>query len=209
MSADVKKSEQEGIQRREHYRIKYPITEQPTFVVNKVHFEIIDVSENGIRIRLARGKKILISHNINVTVMLKNKIVTELYGSLSLMASHNYAFTPDPDPNLEKIKTYIRNRNEYPFDLIIMGIKISKADLSKDAIMINDYRKEILKKLPEVSGMANFLDSEQEKISGKILRFQQTEMAIKLSTGVPYGKIIKEQLYLKRKYNMFEVIDNP
>lgn len=51
-----------------------------------------------------------------------------------------------------------------------------------------------------VSGKVTFHDNEAIEINGTILRQHDTEVAIKLSKGVSFKRMTKEQLYLRKKY---------
>jgi hypothetical protein len=41
---------------REHYRIEYPTAARPTLIAGSVAHEVVDVSEQGLRFRMAQGE---------------------------------------------------------------------------------------------------------------------------------------------------------
>ena len=41
---------------REHYRIQYPTPARPVFIAGSIEREVVDVSEQGMRVRLADGE---------------------------------------------------------------------------------------------------------------------------------------------------------
>ena len=46
--------DKQGLQRRRHYRVRYPITVRPLFVSQLGTFEVVELSEGGIKFRFDR-----------------------------------------------------------------------------------------------------------------------------------------------------------
>jgi hypothetical protein len=45
----VKSEKFDGQDRRQHFRVKYPFSERPQLVITRDEFDILDISEQGIR----------------------------------------------------------------------------------------------------------------------------------------------------------------
>lgn len=101
-------------QRRAFYRVVYPLTARPILIIRKQTFEVIDISEKGVRFSL-EGNPVVQS-----------------------------------DENLTAVITF------------------------------HDY--------------------ESITLEGKILRMENNEIALLLTRGIPYKRIVKEQQFLIKNY---------
>ena len=55
-------------QRREYFRINYPITERPSLITRDRTFEVIDVSEYGVRFKIPADSPFLVGEEIRADI---------------------------------------------------------------------------------------------------------------------------------------------
>ena len=51
-------STNKGSERRNHYRVLYPEKEHPVIIIKEIPFDILDISETGVRFKLKDNKKL-------------------------------------------------------------------------------------------------------------------------------------------------------
>lgn len=84
--------------------------------------------------------------------------------------------------------------------LMVWGDEYQVIDVSEEGVNFRCDEYSGVKPGQTISATITFHDNESFDLEGKIMRIQDNEIAIKLSKGIPYKKIVKEQRYLIRKY---------
>jgi c-di-GMP-binding flagellar brake protein YcgR len=91
-------------------------------------------------------------------------------------------------PNSERRNLHISGRDYRVLDLSLGGVKFYSVDVSE------------FKVGQMIDAKISFHDETMINLFGEIIRIQNNEVAIKLSTPIPGGKINEEQRYLINKY---------
>ena len=84
--------------------------------------------------------------------------------------------------------------------LMVWGDEYQAIDVSEEGVKFRCDEYSGVKLGQTISATITFQDGESFDLEGKIMRIQDNEIAIKLSKGIPYKRIVQEQRYLIRKY---------
>ena len=84
--------------------------------------------------------------------------------------------------------------------LMVWGDEYQAIDVSEEGVKFRCDEYSGVKMGQTISATITFQDGESFDLEGKIARIQDNEIAITLSKGIPYKKIVQEQRYLIRKY---------
>jgi hypothetical protein len=76
---------------REHYRIQYPTAARPRIVVEGRSFDVIDLSERGVRFRVDEGISFSLGDAVAGTVRFRRNESAEVTGSVVRIAGREVA----------------------------------------------------------------------------------------------------------------------
>ena len=189
----------QGAEKRDFYRIKYPEAEQPTLHIGKSSFQIIDLSEQGIRFQITENTPFQINKTVKVSIQIKKGEKLTLRGYLQFDTSTNVLFLVSTEYQQLYNKAHEQNDlcdsiieiNEVIFDII---------STANDKISIKDQKHYLLKSIQNISAQIKFADDDTIDIKGQFIRSDGIESIMLLSLSIPFQKVFAEQLKLKNKY---------
>jgi hypothetical protein len=65
---------------REHFRIEYPTAARPSLIAGSVEHEVVDVSEQGLRFRMAEGESWELGHSVVGTIRFQQRDEVRIRG---------------------------------------------------------------------------------------------------------------------------------
>ena len=178
--------------RPQHYRIPYPLAERPAFRIGRSEFRVVDLSEKGIRFAFTGVDRLVIAEAVPAGVGLGEG---QLFftGTLALRPNRRVQFAPrGPGSHRIFLKPLLAIRfwdTEYP---VLSG--------NAEWIEFVGPDRALLAYLPELTGQVEFSDEEVTPIRGRLVRVETGSCALHLSDGIPYPRIIAEQLRLYWRY---------
>ncbi|OGI06977.1 MAG: hypothetical protein A2Y40_06790 [Candidatus Margulisbacteria bacterium GWF2_35_9] len=186
-------------QKRDFFRIKYPVEEQPTLLIGKTEYIILDLSEKGIKFKLNPNQSILSEVEIKGKLYFDNEKTLVLRGILSFNSSSTIIFTINDDHILKSL-TEQTTRNNLPHKLEFGDLSFNDIKISNNTIEIQDRTQSLFKSMPAINAKVVFSDNNFIEVAGTFLRIVDNQSVLLLSLSIPYQKILSEQLKLINKY---------
>ncbi len=82
----MKKKEHSGRNRREHYRVEYPISSRPKLIIEGIQYEVMDVSEKGIRFLSESSNEFQVESEVKGKIVFHDNEVQEVEGTILRVA---------------------------------------------------------------------------------------------------------------------------
>jgi len=83
---------EDGKQKREHYRIEYPVAERPLFLFKNLKLRAIDVSEKGAQVEFEKEKLPRIGETIRVSIIFCSGDRAEVEGQVMRISESRVIF---------------------------------------------------------------------------------------------------------------------
>jgi len=99
---------------REHYRIQYPAAARPHIAVEGRSFEVIDLSERGVRFRLDEGLSFSLRDEVTGTIRFRRNESVEVMGVVVRVTGREIALKLDVGVPLRSIieeQRFLREHN--------------------------------------------------------------------------------------------------
>lgn len=80
---------------RAHYRIQYPTAARPHILIDDRSFDVIDLSEQGIRFRMDEGDRFAMGREVSGTIRFGRNEPVEVMGSVVRIAAREVAVKLD------------------------------------------------------------------------------------------------------------------
>lgn len=105
---------------REHYRIQYPTAARPHILIEARSFDVIDLSERGVRFRMEEGVTFAIGREVSGTIRFRRNEPVEVMGSVVRVAALEVAVKLDVGVPLRIIIEEQRFLREHPpgYDMV-------------------------------------------------------------------------------------------
>lgn len=182
-----------GDNRRQNYRILYPVAERPILRICRSTLRVIDLSEEGIRLGITGADRLVIAEEVTAGLHLVDGQLL-FTGTLALLPNRRIQFAlggptghhPIPPGHIVAIRCW---NTEYP----VIG-------RNAEWIEFTGPDPALLACLPELIGQVEFSDEEVTSVRGRLLRVEMKSCVLHLSNRIAYQRIVAEQLRLRRKY---------
>lgn len=191
-------SETNGAERRDFFRIQYPLTGRPFVCVGNHEFPVIDISEKGLKFALEHEKELVFGDSIKVRLIQDNQEIARMEGRLAVTAEGRVRFCPG-DSDLGQF-----NHEVQSWFKLESHEELFPVSLADTCIRLMEAEASFLAHLPTIEATVRFDDGEEILVSGQVLRVRHKEAVLFLSFGVPFSKIVSEQRNLIKKYARYE-----
>ncbi len=182
-------------QKRKHFRIPYPLQYRPKITFNhKDFFPVIDLSEHGVRFEIPDDETFAYNDPCLLTVFIEDK-PRILSGVLAMSQSGCLVFNLPSDVAGLSVAGVTK--------ISIFGKAFTEFSMKSDHIDFAKASEEVLEVLPEIRGEIIFKNKESFEIAGKIIRVMGKETVLFLSLSIPFQKIMREQIELRRRFAGF------
>ena len=186
-------------QRRQCYRISYPLAEQPRLILAGRTYSIIDLSEEGILFRLGAGNFCVLADQAAADILHEGHDAASLAGQVLLMGCRKIRFAP-----LDQVLyTVIRQASAQKSGLLsvrLFDVLLDSPQFTPDGIETSGVPLPVLDRLPPFAVLVSLRETENLELHGRIVRIQDRYIAIHLTDQIPFKTIVEEQLRLRRKY---------
>jgi hypothetical protein len=186
-------------QRRQCYRISYPLAERPRLILAGRTYPIIDLSEEGIRFQLGAGNFCVLADQATADLLDEGQDAVYLAGKLLLMGCRKIRFAPLD----QALYTVIRQASAQRSGLLsvrLFDVLLDSPQFTADGIEISAMPLPVLDRLPPFAVRVSLRETENLELHGRIVRIQDHYIAIHLRDQIPFKTIVAEQLRLRRKY---------
>ena len=92
-------------QRREHFRVTYPLKYRPTVLLGGKAYGVIDISERGIRFGGARSGAFVVGQPVDCTIRFVDGDVLDLHGKIVRVAGATAAIHLTDSIPLKKVRS--------------------------------------------------------------------------------------------------------
>lgn len=112
----MERKQYEGENRRKHFRIQYPVNRRPKLIILDIEYEVIDISEQGIRFL---GKKLYefeIGSEVKVKIVFYDRGSLDLKGKILRVNKEQtiiYLSTTIPFERIAQEQRYVRDNYSY------------------------------------------------------------------------------------------------
>jgi hypothetical protein len=196
---DPKDREHPTDQRRQHYRIPYPLMERPRLAIGGREHEIIDLSEKGVKFYLGKDDFCLLADPAVACIQREGKEAASLEGRILLLRNQTIQFVP----KARALYTVIRQASAQSpglFTAEIFRISLSALLFKPDRIECLKAANLLLEQMPPLDAQVFLYGQESYSVSGRIVRIEDHRSALYLSDEIPFKTIVAEQLRLRQKY---------
>ena len=69
-------------QRRNYFRVKFPVTQRPCLMVNSAQFEVLELSETGARVNAGGSTSLAAAEPVNATIQFRDGTSAQVVGCL-------------------------------------------------------------------------------------------------------------------------------
>ncbi|MDH5764790.1 MAG: PilZ domain-containing protein [Gammaproteobacteria bacterium] len=91
-------------QKREYYRVEYPENDRPALVFMDNEFEILDVSEGGVRFKVEKADDFIIGELVGATIKFADDYTFKCTGKIVRIDDNNIAINNIHHIPLERIR---------------------------------------------------------------------------------------------------------
>jgi hypothetical protein len=194
------KQEENEIQRREHYRINYPLVDRPSIEINNKVYEVIDLAEEGIKFYCPAKEVLPLSDHILFHLSDDSQEDLSAEGAYALSSEKQLIFTPNNKSIIEHIKAKESLLKDNLIKIRISGLQLPISSFTEKQLFCQLTSDLELAALPNLMFKLIFHDKEPIMSEGKILRIQKHKIVLKINIPIPSQKIVSEQVFLARKY---------
>ena len=191
-----------GEQRRQYYRIIYPMRERPRLRICDLYYEVIDLSERGVKFKLAKKEPLLLAHGVEATISRVGSVVATLTGDVALVPISSFFLIPQAPDSLDRpIKDGGTPLGRATLRLWNHDYQITR--FHDNRIAFRDPERGFLARIPDLRAEVTFFDQQVNEIEGCLVRVGEGYAALRLSAGIPCRTIYAEQLRLMKTYAGF------
>ena len=191
-------------EQRQFYRVKYPIMDRPHILILNKSFEVLDISEKGIRIFLTNDEAIPTEQISQGIIIIGKKGIYPIYGALSICRDYELLFEFKHRNPLEIAshdnKTFRRIRHKLNLKFRVRQVLCDLVQILNDKVRLRYSEHKAHEFLPNINGIFITHYGEKLHISGEIIRMGHGYVALELTTPIPYKIIIGEQKYINKRY---------
>ncbi|MDH5736004.1 MAG: PilZ domain-containing protein [Gammaproteobacteria bacterium] len=92
-------------QKREYYRVEYPINDRPVLLSRDKKFEVIDISEGGVKFRVDNNGCFLVGDVLGVSIRFSDNYIFNCMGKIVRVDNENVAVNNLHHIPLERIRS--------------------------------------------------------------------------------------------------------
>ncbi len=178
-------------QKRQHYRIQYPLSVCPKLKLGDCFYDILDLSEKGIRVNIG-AQALKIPREITAKLIIHGRKDQIIKGRVHVDGNLNISFIMGANSILL----------ELPASTVKVDIfnKVVVARYENNQLTFNEPWHQLFKHLPEFPVEVHFHDGTKVLQVGKTYRLDEQIVVISFNTGIPFSQIVKEQLYIAKNF---------
>lgn len=184
--------------KRECFRINYPMDERPVLLYGEKSYKIINLSERGIKLILHKDQNFTVQKKISSKLMIGEEHGYLVKGKIIIPSGAKLIYRFKLNSG-EKQQLLLAQKNEKNIAFDIAGIIRSDFDLENCELHFPKNQDFLIKSLPDIDAFIEFKNGSQRIfISGKIIRTTLKNIILHLDIGISSKKIADQQRYLIR-----------